>query len=133
MERDTPQKNHHEVESFDAFDRALAAAVTAHDQLAAAVWSRDHVRVELAARAAVASWLQASADLRRLEPNGRTGPRWRIGAFVLAANHRAIAESFDRTRRMVSDARLLEVLDQLTQMVAPRAGEASQPIVAILL
>lgn len=124
MEGDNSSEQiHQSCPSFEAFDRALGAAVVACDQLPTATWGQDIVRAELAVRAAVASWLQAGAELRRLEPREFRGPRWRIAAFAFAANGRAIIEALGHTRRMFSDPRLRDVLDHLAQMVARAAGE----------
>lgn len=125
MEGDnSSEQNHQQSTSFEAFDRALGAVVVACDQLAPASWDQDIVRAELATRAAVASWLQARRELQRLEPSGFRGPRWRIAAFSLAANRRAITEALDRTRRMFLDPRLHQVLDHLAQAMARADAES---------
>jgi hypothetical protein len=116
-----------EIPSFDAFDRALATVVVACDQLTAATWDRDIVRAELAARAGVASWLQARAYLRRLEPSGFRGPRWRIAAFALAANRRATCEALERTRRILADSSLQRVLEHLAQTMVAANAERMRP------
>ena len=121
------QQGRQQSPSFEAFDRTLDAVVAACDQLTGATWEQDIVRAELAARAAVASWLQARAQLGRLEPGGFRGPRWRIAAFALAANRRAITESLGQTRRMFPDPRLQQVLDHLVQTVARVAIESPHP------
>jgi hypothetical protein len=113
--------------SFEAFDRFLDAVVAGCDQLTSATWDQDIVRAELAARAAVASWLHAHAQLACLEPGRVHGPRWRIAAFALAANHRAITETLGQTRRMFSDPRLQQVLDHLVQTVRCAAIESPHP------
>ncbi len=113
--------------SFEAFDRVLDAVVAACDQVTRATWDQDMVCAELNARTAVASWLQARTQLRRLEPSGFRGPRWRIAAFALAANRRAITEALGQTRRMFPDPRLQQVLDHLVQTVARAAVESPPP------
>jgi hypothetical protein len=111
------------IASFEAFDQALGATVIACDRLVLAIWDQDIVRAELAARAAVASWLHAHRALQHLEPSSFRGPRWRIAAFALAANRPAISEALDRTRRIFLDATLQQVLDHLGQVVARAPDE----------
>lgn len=129
MEReDRSHKESHQPPSFEVFDRALAAVITACDRLIAATWNQDLVRAELAARAAVASWRQAREALRRLEPaHGLRGPRWQIAAFALAANRRATSDALDRTRRMLADPSLQQVLAHLAQTLALAATDRTHP------
>lgn len=128
MESDNgSEQSHQQSPSFGAFDRALDAVVAACDQLTNATWEQDIVRAELAARAAVASLLHAHAQLSCLEPSGARGPRWRIAAFALAANRRAITEALGQTRRMFTDSRLQLVLEHVVQTVARAAAEHLRP------
>ena len=128
MEGDnSSEQDRQQPPSFEAFDRVLDAVIAACDQLTSATWEQDIVRAELTARAAVASWLQARAQLGRLEPGGFHGPRWRIAAFALAANRRAIRETLGQTRRMFPDPRLQQVLDHLVQAVVRAAIESPHP------
>lgn len=128
MEGDNSSKqDRQQPPSFDAFDRFLDAVIAACDRLTRETWDQDVVRAELTARAAVASWLQARSQLGQLEPGGCHGPRWRIAAFALAANRRAITETLGQTRRMFSDPRLQQVLDHLVQTVARAAVESPPP------
>ena len=128
MEGDnSSEQNCQQPASYEAFDRVLDAVVAACDQVTSATWDQDIVRAELSARAAVASWLQARTQLRRLEPSGFRGPRWRIAAFALAANRRAIMEALGQTRRMFPDPRLQQVLDHMVQTVARAAVESALP------
>lgn len=124
MEGDnSSEQDRQQSPSFEVFDRSLDGVVAACDQLTKTTWDQDIVRAELAARAAVACWLCARAQLSRLEPSGVTGPRWRIAAFALAANRRAITDALGQTRRMFPDPRLQQVLDHLVQTVARVAAE----------
>lgn len=105
------------IPSFQEFDASLAAVNAAWEQLVRGTWAPDVARLEVAARAAVASLLQASAELRRLEPTGFRGPRWRIAAFALEANRREIVAALARTRLMVPEPGLQALLEGLAEKV----------------